>query len=218
MTAFPISSLRLWRLSRAPGAAILLLLALILPVPSPATAAAKPAGEPATQVYFIRGFLGVFSTGFDEMARTLARDRIRAEVYGHLSGATVRAKIVSQWRQSKKPRPVVLVGHSFGGNAVFEIASLLAKDNIPVALVISVDPTRAGPLSANVKKYVNYYFPGNGLGSELKPRSGVAPSRISNIDMRKRADVAGAGDDHWTVTHNGALQAEILKAVKRAAR
>ena len=188
--------------------------------PAPATAAsnAKDAGDPPTQVYFIRGFLGIFSTGFDSMAKDLARDKIRAEVYGHLSGSSVRAKIVRQYAQSKKRRPIVLVGHSFGGNAVLEVAANLRKDNIPVALVITVDPTRAGPLSDNVKKYVNYYFSANRLGSKLRPRSGVPQSRITNIDMRKRADVTGAGDDHWTVTHNAAIQAEIMKAVKRAAR
>ena len=94
----------------------------------------------------------------------------------------------------------------------------LRKDNIPVELVITVDPTRAGPLSKNVKRYVNYYFSGNGLGSKLKARSGVSSSRIKNIDMRKRDDVVGEGDDHWTVTNNDAIQSEILRAVRRAAR
>jgi len=194
------------------------LLALTGPAPAPAASTTSAATEPATQVYFIRGFLGIFSTGFDSMAKSLAKDKIKAEVYGHLSGSSVRAKIIKQYGQSKRKKPIILVGHSFGGNAVFEVAAKLRKQNIPVALLISVDPTRAGPLSSNVKRYVNYFFPGNGLGSELKPGSGVPQSRIKNIDMRKRVDVAGAGDDHWTVTNNAALIREILKAVKRAVR
>lgn len=189
-------------------------------VAGPARAASKSAvaSEPATQIYFIRGFLGIFSTGFDSMARDLAKARIGARVYGHLDGSAVRASIVRQFSQSKKRKPVILVGHSFGGNAALQVAAQLKKDNIPVALVITVDPTRSGPLAANVKNYVNYYFPANGLGAQIKPASGVPQSRIRNIDMRKRIDVAGVGDDHWTVTHNAAIQSEILKAVKRAAR
>jgi len=187
--------------------------------PLPVQAAAKTAdAEPATQVYFIRGFLGIFSTGFDGMAKSLSKDKIHTEVFGHLSGSSVRTRIAKQHAQSKKHKPIILVGHSFGGNAAFEVASGLRKDNIPVALVITVDPTRAGPLSTNVKRYVNYFFPGNGLGAQLKARSGVRQSRIKNIDMRKRIDVAGAGDGHWTVTNNAAIQSEILKAIKRAAR
>ncbi|MCY0095380.1 thioesterase domain-containing protein [Hoeflea ulvae] len=201
------------------GRAAALLVAGLLAVTAAAPArAASAASEAPTQVYFIRGFLGIFSTGFDQMAKSLAKDRIKAEVYGHLSGSSVRAKIIREYDRSRRKRPIILVGHSFGGNAVFEVAAKLRKNNIPVALLISVDPTRAGPLSDNVKRYVNYFFPGNGLGSELKPQPGVPKSRIKNIDMRKRVDVAGAGDDHWTVTTNAALAREILKAVKRAAR
>jgi len=197
------------------------LFALAAACPAPTHAATKTsASEPVTQVYFIRGFLGIFSTGFDSMAKDLAKRGIVAETYGHLSTSAIRARIVSQYATTgkRKRRPIILVGHSFGGNAAFQVASQLNKDGIPVALVITVDPTRAGPLSENVKSYVNYFFPGNGLGAELKAKSGVPQSRIKNTDMRKRTDVAGAGDDHWTVTHNAAIQSEIMKAVKRAAR
>ena len=198
---------------------VAVLLAAILSSLVQAHAAGKTsASEPATQVYFIRGFMGIFSTGFDTMAKSLAKHKVQAKVYGHLSGSAVRARIAKQYAQSKRHKPIILVGHSFGGNAAFEVASGLRKDNIPVELVITVDPTRAGPLSKNVKRYVNYYFSGNGLGSKLKPRSGVSGSRIKNIDMRKRDDVVGEGDDHWTVTNNDAIQSEILRAVRRAAR
>lgn len=194
-------------------------LAATIANPTPSRAAAKTsATEPATQVYFIRGFMGIFSTGFDTMARNLAKRKVTAEVYGHLAGSYLRARIAKQYALSKRHKPIILVGHSFGGNAAFEVASGLRRDNIPVELVITVDPTRAGPLSRNVKRYVNYYFSGNGLGSRLKARSGVPKSRIKNIDMRTRADVVGEGDDHWTVTHNDAIQSEILRAVARAAR
>jgi len=212
-TGVPIGLLRpaFWLL-----AAFMLAAASPLPVQAASKAAASV--EPATQVYFIRGFMGIFSTGFDSMAKSLAKDKVYAEVFGHLSGSTVRSSIARQYARSKKHKPIILVGHSFGGNAALEVAAGLRKDNIPVALVITVDPTRAGPLSTNVKRYVNYFFPGNGLGSQLKARSGVPQARIKNIDMRKRIDVAGAGDDHWTVTHNAAIQSEILQAIKRAAR
>jgi len=200
--------------------AIWLIAACFLAVSSagPALAASKTANpaDPYTQVYFIRGFLGIFSTGFDSMAKSLAKDKIRAEVHGHLDGFSVRTKIARQYAASRSKRPVILVGHSFGGNAVFQVAAQLRKENVPVALVISVDPTRTGPLSDNVKAYVNYFFSGNGLGSKLKARSGVPESRIRNIDMRERGDVAGAGDDHWTVTNNPAIRREIMAAIKRA--
>jgi len=222
MMAFQVFATRFHLVSLRPGfwllAAFMLASTATGPLPAHAASKAAAATEPATQVYFIRGFMGIFSSGFDSMAKSLAKGKIKAEVYGHLSGSSVRAKIARQYAQSKKHKPIILVGHSFGGNAAFQIASGLRADNIPVALVITVDPTRAGPLASNVKRYVNYYFPGNGLGSELKAKSGVRQSRIKNINMQDRNDVAGVGDGHWTVTNNAAIQSEIMKAIKRAAR
>jgi len=184
-----------------------------------ASSSAKSASEPVTQVYFIRGFMGIFSTGFDTMAKELNKKKIPTKVFGHLSASTIRANIVKQWAQQKRRRkPIVLVGHSFGGNAAFQVAAGLAKEKIPVALLITVDPTRAGPVSTNVKSYVNYFFPGNGLGAKLIARGKVSPSRIKNIDMRKHQEGAKTHDGHWSVTNNNALQSEILKSVRRAAR
>ncbi|MCO6407961.1 alpha/beta fold hydrolase [Hoeflea alexandrii] len=205
---------------RSRRAAIWLLAALVLVTltGAPRAEAASKTTATTTQVYFIRGFMGVFSTGFDTMAKTLAKSGVTAKVYGHLSGAAIRSAIVEEYAGSKRNKPVILVGHSFGGNAALQVAAGLRRDNIPVALVVTVDPTRGGPLSTNVGRYVNFFFSGNGLGSRLKSAPGVPQSRITNIDMGERDEVAGAGDDHWTVTHNAVIQSEILKLVKRAAR
>ncbi|EDQ33455.1 Thioesterase domains of type I polyketide synthase or non-ribosomal peptide synthetase [Hoeflea phototrophica DFL-43] len=198
-------------------AAITVLAMTVLAAPVQA-ASKKAAAEPITQVYFIRGFMGVFSTGFDKMAKDLEKSRIHAEVYSHLSASAITAKIVREFGQSKKRRKkLVLIGHSFGGNAALSVASQLRQKDIRVDLVITVDPTRSGPVSPNVRKYVNYYFPGNGLGAKLAAKS-VPAKRITNIDMRKRSDIAGEGDDHWTITNNAAITKEITTAIKRALR
>lgn len=195
-----------------------LLLAGALPLAAQAASQKPGKSEPVTQVYLIRGFMGIFSTGLDRMAKDLAKIRIKAEVHGHLNGSGIRAKILRQRAQSTRKRPkLVLVGHSFGGNAALAIAKQLRAEDIKVDLVVTVDPTRSGPVSDNVRRYVNYYFPGNGLGAKLNV-NGALNKRIKNIDMRKHVDVANAGDDHWTVTHNAAVQREILSAVKTALR
>lgn len=201
-------------LRRIFGLAITAMLAL----PAYAQTGKPAAAEPLTQVYLIRGFLGVFSTGFDKMSLELGKKGIRTEVYGHMSASSVHAKIVRQMAATKgKRRKLVIVGHSFGGNAALSVAAQLHNDGIPVELVITVDPTRSGPLSSNVKRYRNYYFPGNGLGQQLG--APAKPSkRIVNVNMRERADVAGIGDDHWTVTNNAAIYGEILTTVFKAVR
>lgn len=186
--------------------------------PNVAAAASKKSNDEVTQVYFIRGFLGVFSTGFDKMAKELKKSGIDAKVYGHMSGGAISSRIAKEFGQSgKRRKKLVLVGHSFGGNAALAVANRLRSKDITVDLVITVDPTRSGPMSSNVRQYVNYYFPGNGLGAKLASGS-VSAKRIKNIDMRKRVDIAGEGDDHWTVTHNAAISKEITSAIRRTVR
>ncbi len=189
-------------------------LALVAALPAWAQTTVRAKADPVTHVYFIRGFLNVFSTGLDEMSAQLAKNGVKSVVQGHLSGSAVRAQLVAERKKTGKlPNPVVLVGHSFGANAALSVSSLLAADGIPVDLVITIDPTVDGPLTANVRRYTNYHFAGNNLGVPLNsPKLG---KRIANIDLSKRQDIAGAGDDHWTVTSNKALQNEILAAVRK---
>jgi hypothetical protein len=192
----------------------LLVFALALLAVLPAWGQTRAKADPVTHVYFIRGFLNVFSTGLDEMSAQLANAGVKSIVHGHMSGSSVRAQLLADRKKAgKPPNPVVVVGHSFGANAALSVSSLLAADGIPVDLVITIDPTVGGPLTPNVRRYVNYHFAGNNLGVPLtSPKLG---KRISNIDLSRRKDVAGVGDDHWTVTSNKALQKEILAAIRR---
>ncbi len=189
-------------------------LALLAALPAWGQTTTKAKTDPVTRVYFIRGFLNVFSTGLDDMSGQLAKNGIKSIVHGHMSGSSVRAQILADRKKTGKlPNPVVIVGHSFGANAALSVSSLLAADGIPVDLVITIDPTVGGPLTPTVRRYVNYHFAGNNLGVPLSsPKLG---KRISNIDLSKRKDIAGVGDDHWTVTSNKALQKEVLAAIRR---
>lgn len=176
---------------------------------------ARARDHDATQVYLVRGFMGVFSTGLDDLEASLEARGVKAETYGHLSGPAIRDDIVRA-RKTRPGLPVILVGHSFGGNAVLQIAALLAQDGIRVALVITVDPTRNGPISSNVGRYINYYLSANAIGSELD--AGGAGTRVVNIDIRDRADIAGLATGHWTMTVNEKIKAEILRAVLKVAQ
>ncbi len=195
--------------------AALLVAPVVLLPPEDAAEAAGPAADPPVRVFFIRGFLNVFSTGFDRMAEKLAARGIGACVYGHLAGAQVRADVLSATRtMGKRRRPIVIVGHSFGANAALEVSARLARDAVPVALVVTVDPTHPEPLSPNVARYENYFFAGNGLGQRLA--SDKFAGRISNVDLAGRADIAGSGTGHFSVTTNAAFEKLILARILSA--
>lgn len=179
------------------------------------SASAKP---DVAKVYLIRGFLGVFSTGLDSIAADLNDRGIPARVTGHLSAGKFGMDIRKAYAQDKlSVRPLVIIGHSFGADAAMNLAKTLDHYGIQVDLLITVDPTSRGPLSGNVRKYINYYFSGNLLGQAIGD-SGAAAARVTNIDLSKRPEIMNAGTGHWTVTTNRIIADEIRAHVLRTVR
>jgi thioesterase domain-containing protein len=65
---------------------------------------------------------------------------------------------------------VVLIGHSLGANATFDVASELNKQNIPVELIVTFDATRPQPVPKNVMHLINFYQE-NGFGKRVSKAS-----------------------------------------------
>ena len=107
-----------------------------------------------TRVYLLRGWFGVFSTGMDTMAEALRAKGIKAEAIGHLEWKTTAAKIASE-RAAGATGPLVLIGHSQGGNNVIDMARELDKQSIPVDLLVTVAPFMQEPVPANVVRAPN---------------------------------------------------------------
>jgi hypothetical protein len=157
-----------------------------------------------TQVYLLRGWFGVFSTGMDAIAETLQSKGINAQALGHLEWKSTASKIVSE-RASGKTGPIVLVGHSQGGNNVIDIARELETHKVRVDLLITLAPFQQDPVPANVVRALNYYQAG-GWGSPLTADPGFA-GELANID------VGDTGTFHVNIDKNARVQAEIVAAI-----
>ena len=122
-----------------------------------------------TEVYLLRGWFNVFSTGMDTIAEQLKSKGIRAETMGHLAWRSAVEKIVKE-RESGQTSRLVLIGHSQGANNVIDMAKELEKHNVPVDLLITLVPWLQNPVPANVVRAVNYYqAPGWGSPLEGEP-------------------------------------------------
>jgi hypothetical protein len=108
-----------------------------------------------TQVYLLRGWFGVFSTGLDALAAELRSKGIKAETVGHLAWKTTIAKIVKD-HASGKSGPLVLVGHSQGANNIIDMARLLQRENIPVELLVTLAPAGQDPIPGNVVRAIKW--------------------------------------------------------------
>lgn len=181
-------------MKRFMGAAGLLLAAFVMTglvvagsLPAAAASGDKSSGKGI--VYLLRGGANIFSTGMDEIAHKLDDRGVDARSTGHASWPDVARE--ARERYEKKRQPIVLVGHSFGANAAILVANDLAKHGIPVALVVTFDPTAALQAPANVRWLVNFYSNTvQGMNLQVKPSAhftgkleNVAQSDVGHLDL-----------------------------------
>jgi thioesterase domain-containing protein len=96
-----------------------------------------------------------------------------------------------------------MVGHSLGAAAAVTIAHNLASENVPVALIVSLDPYAAGGVPRNVRRVVNFHV----------GRAELA----ANSDFRgalRNLNVGGEeGMDHMTIQATDAMHRRIMNAI-----
>src|SRR3984885_11725128 len=129
----------------------------------PSGAAEKTAAEPRGRAYLFRGLIGLIDWGMDELAARITRSGVAVNIGSHLMWSSVAGQAISDYRRD--PKPITVIGHSIGGDAAVEFAETLAAAHVPVALLITYDPTRAAhSVPANVQRYINLYQSSNFLG------------------------------------------------------
>lgn len=163
-----------------------------------------------TQVYLLRGWFGVFSTGLDSMAEELRSKGIKAEAIGHLSWKLTASKVVKARAAGKSGR-LVLVGHSQGANNAIEIARELETHKIPVDLLITLVPFLQDPIPSNVVRALNYYQ-SPGWGTPLTADPGFK-GELSNINIGNDLAVF-----HINIDKNAKVQAEVVAAITALSR
>lgn len=163
-----------------------------------------------TQVYLLRGWFGVFSTGMDSLAEELQAKGIRAEAIGHLAWKATVSKIV-QDRAAGKTGPLVLVGHSQGANNVIEMAQALQAQKVPVDLLITLVPFMQDPIPGNVVRAINYYQ-SPGWGAPIAGEAGFR-GKISNVDIG-----SDLGTFHINIDKSAKVQSEVAREIVALSR
>ncbi|WP_065240304.1 hypothetical protein [Legionella nautarum] len=159
------------------------------------------------RVFVMRGGLGgVFSTGMNQLQSTLERKyRIRAESTVWYKVDQLTKYIVKNYGTKELPGPIILAGHSLGANEQIKVAKNLAKVNIPVELLITIDAVSPLEVPSNVRHVLNIYKPSFvPMFSGLRVKA-VDPRRTTieniNVDRFKRVAV-----NHFTIDKNEEVQ------------
>lgn len=155
---------------------------------------------PPPKIYLFRGAMGpIFSTGMDRLSEKLTQAGFSADVNEFTICRWIGGRAIASYKES--PAPIVLIGHSMGGLCSVIISEMAAKENIPISLVITIDPAHAtDDVPLNVERFINIFLSDSVLGGgnvvavpgfrghyasyDLKENS-----RVSHINIEKSDDI-----------------------------
>jgi pimeloyl-ACP methyl ester carboxylesterase len=183
-----------------------------------ATAAADPAPTvPRGRVYLFRGALGpIFSTGMDRLAEKIVRAGLPADTYEFTICPLIASRAISKYRED--PQPIILIGHSMGGRCALQFSEKLQEENIPVSLVVTIDPAHMSPsVPTNVERFINIFLSKNVLGGgDIKPVAGF-PGHYASYDLEQHDEVSHITIDKMDSVHQQ-LVAKILEVAATPAK
>ncbi|HYE17220.1 MAG TPA: thioesterase domain-containing protein, partial [Tepidisphaeraceae bacterium] len=184
---------------------------------------AQPVTEESTprvgRVYLMRGWVGVFSSGIDQMGETLRSHGVTAHVYQHDQAEELARTIAANYRNVPDPEPIVIIGHSYGSDDAIKIARACDQAGVPVEMIVALDCVDESVIPKNVKTAFNFWTPGALGGNFLRglPMTQEAGAKgvLHNVAMRDPANahLCDGRPDHVNLDKGPKLQAEIVKQV-----
>jgi Thioesterase domain len=174
--------------------------------PARAQTSTQPAQAAArVRVDLFRGLAYVFSRGMDTLARRLNQHGYIAHVHSTNGWRAVVRQIADRHSRGQS-EIVVLIGHSLGANATIQAADELDRQNIPVALIVTFDPTKPHQVPGNVLRLVNFYQ-NNGFGRRLSPGQGFH-GELTNINLTWDRSLS-----HTTIDEAPRLHGQVVQQI-----
>ncbi len=116
----------------------------------------KPKRTGRIPVYLLRGLMNIFSLGMDDLAVKIQRRGIPAVVTNYSDWQSIAEDIASKYKAGWSG-PIILIGHSYGADAVMQMGEYLGKKGVPVNLIVPFDGTASYAASSNVQRVFNIY-------------------------------------------------------------
>jgi LysM repeat protein len=186
-------------------------------VPATTTATVPPSDtQPATQrrprVYLFRGALGpIFSRGMDRLTKRLEEADIRADVYEFTICRIIADRAIRDFLDD--PAPITLIGHSMGGLCALTFAGILQSENIPVSLVVTIDPAQASPkVPLNVERYINIFLSNSILGGGDVVTEQGYQGHYASFDLKEHQEVT-----HINIEKMDSIHEQLITAIAQLA-
>jgi hypothetical protein len=168
---------------------------------APVPQAAPKITQPRGRAYLFRGVAGlIYSRGIDKLAARIRRLGIPASVGTYLLWRPTADEAIRDYRRD--PQPIVLIGHSMGGDCVLDFAELLNQAGIPVSLLVTYDPTRiADDVPPNVGRYINIYQSSNFMGGGNVVQGSRFHGHYASYNLK----------DHSEIVHINIEKADLIQ-------
>ena len=176
---------------------LLLLLAVLTLALAPGAGLAQPpqskaaAVAPPVLVYVFRAMGGkAFSMEMDNLAEKIKARGYEVEVNNYTAWMRPAKDVAKRYKSdATKPR-IVAIGHSAGGDSAIRFALSLKRANVPVDLIITLDPTRiANRVPANVERFVNIYSSAHTFGGGDPTPAPDFDGHFASVNIKDYSDI-----------------------------
>ncbi|WP_454624021.1 LysM peptidoglycan-binding domain-containing protein [Bradyrhizobium cenepequi] len=178
-------------------------------VATPTPPAEQPAPTPRVRAYLFRGAMGpIFSRGMDRLTSRLQEVGVQADVNEFTICRIVAARAIREYKED--PLPIVLIGHSMGGLCSVIFADVLRQENIPVSLVITIDPAHATEnVPLNVERFINIFLSDSVLGGGDVVAEPGYQGHYASYDLKDHKEVTHINIDKMDTIHDQLVNAIV---------
>ncbi len=169
------------------------------------------------EVYLLRGLANVFSRGMDTMGAKMVRAGLDARVYNHTSWKTLANNIIARSKKKQVSYPIIIMGHSLGGNASALMAKYLGENNVKVQYVVTFDPTVTTFVGKNVNRVINFYLPNDANSNIVKKGPGFRGA-LKNISVKGVRGLTHTTIEKDSNFHNQVINRTLSYTKKRRKR
>jgi hypothetical protein len=176
------------------------------------------------KVLLVRGAMTVFSLGLDDLAKKLPCEELDIQVVpASMSGLAAR-QIAQQYARGELCGPLVLIGHSLGGDLLPGLAQQFGHAGQTVDLMVMIDATNPSAPPRNVRRCVNLYqsnFSPSWFrvfrGTSIRATNPV--TQLVNVDIRQLSEGEEAARlNHFNIDASNWIHELVIREVQYAVR
>jgi hypothetical protein len=180
-------------------------LALLPALAACGTTAVPPLGQaPRGRVLVLRGLFNIFSTGMTVLTFALRQEGYDATVHNHAEWRALADRTAAAGRENALPRPVAVIGHSFGADDAIQLAGRLGAAGVPVDLLVTFDPAWVLNVPRGPRRVLNFHQDRDTFERRLSPAAGF-DGVIENRMV--------TGESHLSIDKDPGLHRQVVAAL-----